>query len=760
MGSEARARVGLWLLIAATLFSFGQVFGSDDYVGPALLGAAAATLLCMGARRVGLGTFFATLISTAGLAIYLTLVFAMRTTLYGLPTLRTALTVWDAVLDAYHQSSIDFSPVPTRTGYAILMVGAFWIVATIGETATFRWRLPLVASLGPIGLFCLSLVVGTGVGSPVLVAMFLAALLTYWALESSHRLRTWGRWVTPWSHQTNVQPESVTGGLARRMGYSCVAAALVAPFFLPAIGNGLLSWRSGNGPGGGGPGSGGSGIVNPWVRLTPQEIGQSSNELLRVSSERETYWRLVSLNHFENGTWTSEALETTPLSGQTVIAGAQGLGGRALIQDVTIVDLRGQSLPAATQATRITFAGDTTAPEVLSDETGSLRAPDGLTTGVRYQVESLLPEYTADELRNASIGNPGESYFETPAISDEVVSLTDKWTSKATTPFERLIAIQEHLRRFQYDLDVPPPSSDDYLTEFLFDDKAGFCQQFATAFALQARLLGYPSRVSVGFLPGTSTEAAPGEFSVHGTDAHAWPEVYFDEFGWVRFEPTPRGPEVVPRYTQVPADTNAGPGANGTGNQAGGKAGVNAGKLDQFATRGRGNGGGQGPIDPRTGPTSATPNAPDNTQWQKTFAAILRVGALLLVLFLASVPLLKELRTRRRYRNATDPRAVTGAAFLQFEEEAAGLASPRRPSETAQTFAERLAERGKVTDRSANRLAALYEAAVFSPQAIEPYEGVEARELAGSLRHELWARASWWTRAMRLFSPKGLRVGG
>lgn len=756
MGSEARARIGLWLLIAATLFSFGQVFGSDDYVGPALLGAALATLLCMGARRVGLGTFFALLVSAAGLALYVTLIFAVRTTLYGLPTLKTGQNVWRAVVDAYHQSSIDFAPVPTRTGYAILMVGAFWIIATIGETATFRWRLPLAASIGPIGLFCLSVVVGTGVGSPILVAMFLAALLTYWALESSHRLRSWGRWVTPWAHQRNVQPDSVTGGLARRMGYSCVAAALVAPFFLPAIGSGLLSWRSGNGPGGGPGGEGSSGTVNPWVRLTPQEIGQSSNELLRVSAERGTYWRLVSLNAFDNGTWTAEGLETTPLAGDSVITGPQGLGGRPLTQEVTIVDLRGQSVPAATQAARVMFPADGPTGEIASDETGSVRLPAGLTSGLTYQVESLLPDYSLTELRGALVGNPGEAYFQYPAISDEVQALTDRWTANATTPFERLAAIQRHLRKFDYSLDVPPPSSDDYLTEFLFQDKAGFCQQFATAFALQARLLGYPSRVSVGFLPGSSTEATPGEFSVHGTDAHAWPEVYFEDYGWVRFEPTPRGSEVVPRYTHVPVRPHGGQRKTDGNAQPTGKTGLT---NEENALRNRGGGAGGAPVDPRTGPSSASPDAPQTAQWQKTFAEILRVGAVALLLFLALVPLIKEWRTRRRYRTAAGPRELAGAAFLHFEEEAAGLASPRRPSETAQTFAERLAERGKVSDRAANRLAALYEAAVFSPQEIQPYEGAEAQDLAGSLRHEMWSRASWWTRATRLFSPRSLWAG-
>ena len=60
--------------------------------------------------------------------------------------------------------------------------------------------------------------------------------------------------------------------------------------------------------------------------------------------------------------------------------------------------------------------------------------------------------------------------------------------------------------------------------------------------ALLARELDYPSRVSVGFLSGSAATAEEGLlFTVSGTDAHAWPEVYFEGYGWFPFEPTPFG---------------------------------------------------------------------------------------------------------------------------------------------------------------------------------------------------------------------------
>jgi hypothetical protein len=57
--------------------------------------------------------------------------------------------------------------------------------------------------------------------------------------------------------------------------------------------------------------------------------------------------------------------------------------------------------------------------------------------------------------------------------------------------------------------------------------------------ALMARILGIPSRVAMGYTPGT--QVRPGEWEVRSRDAHAWPELYFEGAGWVRFEPTPSG---------------------------------------------------------------------------------------------------------------------------------------------------------------------------------------------------------------------------
>ena len=101
-------------------------------------------------------------------------------------------------------------------------------------------------------------------------------------------------------------------------------------------------------------------------------------------------------------------------------------------------------------------------------------------------------------------------------------------------------AVQDHLTSapFRYDTDIkglcrPEQTPTDCLLEY----HRGFCEQYATTMVMLLRKLEVPARYVVGFLPGL--EVSPGEFEVGGGAAHAWVEVWFDGFGWVRFDPTP-----------------------------------------------------------------------------------------------------------------------------------------------------------------------------------------------------------------------------
>ena len=85
-----------------------------------------------------------------------------------------------------------------------------------------------------------------------------------------------------------------------------------------------------------------------------------------------------------------------------------------------------------------------------------------------------------------------------------------------------------------------PPGRDpvDY---FLFDLKQDFCEYFATAMVVMLREAGVPARLVEGFTTGTF-DATTVQYVVREQDAHAWVEVYFPQYGWIEFEPTPSQP--------------------------------------------------------------------------------------------------------------------------------------------------------------------------------------------------------------------------
>jgi len=123
------------------------------------------------------------------------------------------------------------------------------------------------------------------------------------------------------------------------------------------------------------------------------------------------------------------------------------------------------------------------------------------------------------------------------------------------------LALQDWFRdEFTYETDVDYRSDADPVAAFL-DRREGFCQQFASAYALMARSLGLPARVAVGFTQGDAVDGTDGSttYVVRGRHAHTWPEVHFDGVGWVPFEPTTgRGNPQAVDYTGVePAQAEA-----------------------------------------------------------------------------------------------------------------------------------------------------------------------------------------------------------
>ncbi|MDQ3958689.1 MAG: DUF3488 and transglutaminase-like domain-containing protein, partial [Actinomycetota bacterium] len=650
VSSEGRARAGLSLLLLFTLFSFAQIFASGDWLGPILLGMMGAGGIAVGARRLGAGTGTTVVVSAIALFLYLVLIFQARNSFFLLPSPDAVEGLWRSIRAAMRHSNVDFAPVPVRTGYVVLVVIGMWTATTVGEIATFRWRRPLLAALPCIGLFCLQMTVGTGNGAPLLVVLFLLALLTFWGLESAHRVRSWGRWVSafpgasPSRPRAGTEPDSVTGPLARRMGAGCVAAAIVAPLIVPALGDGLLAWRNDVGAGDFGF-AGATGRVDPFVSLAPQLIDQSSQPLFEVSAERAAYWRLTSLVEFDGVDW--EPLEDTEELDVSELGSFNGTSDFAstvpVEQTVTFDAFESTKLPAAINPTEIRLDADR--PLKFDLDTQDLTLDDQAGEGFSYTVVSNVPDLTFEELTDAEVGFLPDAYTEVPVVTARVEGLAaDLSQGGELSPGEFLVALQDHLRtNFDYDasesyVDAAGArgASIDYLDQFLFEIPRGYCQQFATAFALLARLQDIPTRVSIGFLPG-SRDVSEGTFQVSGLHTHAWPEVYFEDYGWVAFDPTPRQLAREPRYTRP--ETESGGDFSGPGIVPGG-GGVGAALERQDRRLAGANVGAAllGDAERATGGEFGAGDVAENPVWTRTFNRLALAILVALALFLASVP--------------------------------------------------------------------------------------------------------------------------
>lgn len=174
-----------------------------------------------------------------------------------------------------------------------------------------------------------------------------------------------------------------------------------------------------------------------------------------------------------------------------------------------------------------------------------------------YTVLSHVPEQNITTLAATGTIYPTDvisRYLQLPPdIDPRLIETAKDWTEGAETPYDKAAAIERELRKIPYSLDVPtPPGDRELVSWFLFDLKKGYCDYYASAMVMLARLSGIPARLAIGYATGDLDEAT-GQYSVTEAQAHSWPELYFPGIGWVPFEPTAALPAPARRASAEPA---------------------------------------------------------------------------------------------------------------------------------------------------------------------------------------------------------------
>lgn len=183
------------------------------------------------------------------------------------------------------------------------------------------------------------------------------------------------------------------------------------------------------------------------------------------------------------------------------------------------------------------------------DRTGSIFNPAHNYAKIRYEGISNLPTIAPAQLRKAGAIYPDsirETYLQLPKppqIDPRIKKLADDVTSKSKNEYDKAASLEAYLKtHYVYTLDLTGPETDDPLAQFLFVRRAGHCEYFAAAMTVMLRAEGIPARYVTGFLAGEYNDLG-GDYIVRESDAHTWVEVYFPNYGWLTFDPTPAATE-------------------------------------------------------------------------------------------------------------------------------------------------------------------------------------------------------------------------
>jgi transglutaminase-like putative cysteine protease len=468
------------------------------------------------------------------------------------------------------------------------------------------------------------------------------------------------------------------------------------------------------------------------------------------------YWRATVLDRFDGTRWREHLWHETPTEAHELKPAGANHPARWIQQDVTVRALADDHLVGAT----IPVARNVSAP-VRDDGQGVARVLDGLHRDQRYSIWSYTPHPTPAELvrvrgvypraltkpgRELELGygvNPPpfgaagrqQRMFEllTGRLQPyaELYDRARAVAGQTSSPYAAAVALERWFRvtgGFTYSEQPGTTPGLPPLVGFVVETRTGYCQHFAGAMAVMLRLLGVPARVAVGFVPG---RYRGGTWTVTDHDAHAWVEVWFRNYGWLPFDPTPGRARLSGLYSSTSAafDPSA------------------AAKLFAGIVRGGEVFGGRGSGILAHDPNVRTPRSAADVGVPGLSAPVAQPKSspsLLWFLFLlaggaaAVIVVLKHGRRRLRYVTR-DPRRIASACARELAEYLHDQRVPATRAATMHELGEAIAERYGV---DAGPFADAAAAARYGPQgeahAAARRARVELRELKRKLRRGLF----------------------
>lgn len=527
-------RVSVALFIAVMLSCFGLHVLLDG--GGWWFELAVVTAIVLGAaalvRSVSRWRFLPSLAALFALAAYVIARFAADTAiLVVLPGGDTIGRIGQLAGEASESILSQSVPATVDTGILLFLVGGVGVVALAADLIALGFRAPAAAGI-PLAVL-LAVPAMTNLDLSDGFAFALAAAGYLWLLLSARPHR-------------GIRLSVAAGALA-------IVAALVVPLALPPV--------EAAGSGGGVFTTG----VNPTIDLGKDLNAKVSTTALYYTTDSGDphYLRLVTLEKFSGDAWEPDRPKQPRGNDVRSFSAPAGLSSDVATKKETthiaMSNLRSPWLPLPYPTSSVTgLWGDW----YWEDGSLAVSSPDASVANQRYDAESLVLTPTPKQLSAAGSVVPAamDRYLTLPSDLPAVISDTARQvTADAQGSYAEAVALQEYFRGDAFRYSVEAPIEDGYdgtgmqvIARFL-EAKSGYCVHFASAMAVMARTLGIPARIAVGFQGGTvagTDSDGNNNYRVTSDDLHAWPELYFDEIGWVPFEPTP-GRGSVPSYADL-----------------------------------------------------------------------------------------------------------------------------------------------------------------------------------------------------------------
>ena len=721
-----------------------RLFLDNTFLRDVLALAIASHLVAIAARRAGLGMAAAGLLSFAAAIVTVTVLLYADTANIFLPSGETLELLRADLSEGWAVFSDDRAPVRVVPGFVIAIGVLLWVGAFLADWAAFRLRSPIEAVAPAGAVFVFTALLGAGENQILHGTLFAAAAaLTLLTMRVNRQVR----------EEVWIEPSRGRGpGATLRLGMLAGSVAVIAG----AIFGPLL-------PGAGDPalvdvteldnGTETRVVVSPLVEVRAKIVELAQYELFSVKVERgeSDYWRLMSLDQFDGDLWRASS-DFESAHGRVPSELDRSVLTNFVLQTITTTGvLENIYLPLAFElATVISSEGieleyETESSALVVTREFEAAAAEGFT----YVIESSVPVVDAPRIRSASTSSLDsdflDRYTKLPRdFSESIKAEAERITEGAVSDYDRARLLQDYFQGdFTYDINVALEHDIDS-TEAFLEIRKGYCEQFANAFAVMARSIGLPTRLAVGFTWG-DWSASREEYIVRGEHAHAWPEVYFDGTGWIRFEPTPTrgGPNVSDLSVTGlrPAQTGTAPDIVVPTTSARPSDGVVPGPNEVPF--------GEDPFD-----TTVTPAEDGGRGGALPYTTILLVTSAMAVV-LAIVPSLRLLQ--RRHRAARVAHDSKGRVELAWDDalEALELVEIRhRPQETPAEFAMRVDE----NRRDLGPVVALADSttsARYSPD-IDDSVVTDAEASAVEIRAVCHASASNGRRALALLDPRPL----